>query len=94
MREIENVVVSDLAGLAKYMNLNNESFMKEIDLITKRIIKLERCNNKLVLATLLLGGALYFTKSKVSRLELKVNNLETINNFFKEDNKKEEDTLK
>ncbi len=89
----EHVFVNNLEDMAEFVNNNSDVMVKSIEKLEKQITILAKNNRGLALAGLFLAGALYLANKKITNLELKVKNLETVNNFMKGEDK-DEDTLK
>ena len=91
--KVDYVAVNNIEGLADLVNNNSAEFVKHIDKLEKQVAILAKNNRGLAFAGLFLAGALYLANKKITNLELKVKNLETVNNFMKGENR-DEDTLK
>lgn len=89
----EHVFVNNLEEMAGFVNHNSDVMVKSIEKLEKQITILAKSNRGLAFAGLFLAGALYLANKKITNLELKVKNLETVNNFMKGEDK-DEDTLK
>ena len=89
----EHVFVNNLEEMAGFVNHNSDVMVKSIEKLEKQITILTKNNRTLAFAGILFAGALYLANKKITNLELKVKNLETVNNFMKGEDK-DEDTLK
>lgn len=89
----EHVFVNNLEEMAGFVNHNSDVMVKSIEKLEKQITILAKNNRTLAFAGILFAGALYLANKKITNLELKVKNLETVNNFMKGEDK-DEDTLK
>ena len=91
--KVDYVAVNNIEGLADLVNNNSAEFVKHIDKLEKQVANLTRANNRLAVAGIFLAAGLYLLNKKTKNLELKVKNLETVNNFMKGEDR-DEDTLK
>lgn len=91
--KVDYVAVNNIEGLADLVNNNSAEFVKHIDKLEKQVANLIKSNNRLAVAGIFLAAGLYLLNKKTKNLELKVKNLETVNNFMKGENR-DEDTLK
>lgn len=83
--KVEQVYVNDLGEALKYLNANSDTICAHIEKLEKGMKLLKKQNSCLAMAVLCLGGMLYFANAKVKSLELKVNTLDDINRFMKDE---------
>ena len=92
MNKLETVYVDNLKDMATYVNQNTDVLMKQMAKLEKGMKLLKKQNSMLALTVLGFAGMLYFANKRISKLELKVNTLDDISHFMKEDSS--DDSLK
>lgn len=85
MKNFEDVYVSGIGDLARYVNLNTETLARDMDKLAAKVASLSRANRTTTMICFGLCGIVYLRGLRIKNLELKVKNLESIDNFMKDE---------
>lgn len=87
MNTFDKVPITCLEDVVGAFNMNNQNLYSCLDGLSKATAKLSAQNKKLTIVCVGLCVGLYLTSKRTRTLELKVHNLEKVNNFMKEESK-------
>lgn len=85
MNGMEKIPVGNFGDLVQVLGANNRNVYAELDKMAKELAKVSKQNKYLALTCAGLTLGLYLSNKRIGHLELKVNSLEKVNNFMRND---------